>query len=92
MRFADRDIEQYWLGGPAPRRVPPDVRKRLARKLQMLDAAAELQDLKIPPSNHLEKLLGDRAGSYSIRVNGQWRLAFDWDGGEANNVAFIDYH
>ena len=72
--------------------MPPDVRKRLVRKLQILDAAAELQDLKIPPSNHLEKLLGDRAGSYSIRVNDQWRLVFDWDGGEANNVAFIEYH
>lgn len=92
MRFADPDIEEYWLGGTAPRRVPPDVRKRLVRKLQMLDAAAELHDLRIPPSNHLEKLLGDRAGSYSIRVNDQWRLVFDGEGGEANNVAFIDYH
>ncbi len=62
------------------------------RKLQMLEAAAELQDLRIPPSNRLEKLQGDRAGTYSIRVNDQWRLVFDWDGGEANNVAFIDYH
>lgn len=58
----------------------------------MLEAAAELQDLRIPPSNRLEKLQGDRAGTYSIRVNDQWRLVFDWDGGEANNVAFIDYH
>lgn len=62
------------------------------RKLQMLEAAAELQDLRIPPSDHLEKLQGDRAGTYSIRVNDQWRLVFDGDGGEANNVAFIDYH
>ncbi|MBM7462361.1 plasmid maintenance system killer protein [Microbacterium dextranolyticum] len=62
------------------------------RKLQMLEAAAELHDLRIPPSNRLEKLQGDRAGTYSIRVNDQWRLVFDWDGGEANNVAFIDYH
>jgi proteic killer suppression protein len=58
----------------------------------MLDAAAELQDLRTPPSNRLEKLQGDRAGSYSIRVNDQWRLVFDWDGGEANNVSFIDCH
>lgn len=92
MRFADRDIEEYWLGGTAPRRVPPDLRKRLVRKLQMLDAAAEIHDLMIPPSNRLEKLQGDRAGRYSIRVNDQWRLVFDWDGGEANNVTFIDYH
>jgi len=71
--------------------VPPDVRKRLVRKLQLLDVAAELHDLRIPPSNHLEKLQGDRAGSYSIRVNDEWRLVFGWDGGEAQNVAFIDY-
>ena len=62
------------------------------RKLQLLEAAAELQALRIPPSNRLEKLQGDRAGTYSIRVNDQWRLVFDWDGGEANTVAFIDYH
>lgn len=62
------------------------------RKLQMLEAAAELPDLRIPPSNRLEELQGDRAGTYSIRVNDQWRLVFDWDGGEANNVAFIDDH
>lgn len=92
MRFADRDIEEYWLGGRVPRRVPPEVRKRLARKLQLLDAAAELQELRVPPSNRLEKLQGDRAGSYSIRVNDQWRLIFDWHGGEAHNVAFVDYH
>lgn len=61
------------------------------RKLQMLDAAAELHDLRIPPSNHLEKLQGDRAGQYSIRINDQWRLVFDWDGGEATDVTFIDY-
>jgi proteic killer suppression protein len=92
VRFADRDVESYWLGGPAPRRVPADVRKRLVRKLQMLDAAAELNDLRVPPSNHLEKLQGDRAGSYSIRVTDKWLLVFNWDGGEAHDVAFIDYH
>ena len=90
MRFADRDIEEYWLGGPAPRRVPPDVHRRLVRRLQMLEATADLQDLRIPPSNRLEKLQGDRAGTYSIRVNDQWRLVFDWDGAEADNVASID--
>ena len=52
----------------------------------------ELQDLRIPPSNNLERLQGDRAGSYSIRVNDQWRLVFDWDEGEARNVIFVDYH
>ncbi|GAA4176809.1 type II toxin-antitoxin system RelE/ParE family toxin [Gryllotalpicola koreensis] len=92
MRFADRDTEEYWLSGAAPRRVPPDVRKRLVRRLQLLDAAGELEDLRIPPSNHLEKFQGNQAGSYSIRVNDQWRLVFGWDGGEAIDVVFIDYH
>lgn len=58
----------------------------------MLDAASELHDLRIPPSNHLEKLQGNWEGRDSIRVNDQWRLVFDWEGGESNNVAFIDYH
>lgn len=92
MKFADRDIEQYWLGSPAPRRVPPDVRRRLVRKLQMLDAAGELADLRVPPSNHLEKVSGDRAGHCSIRVTDQWRLVFTWEGGEASNVELTDYH
>lgn len=92
VRFKDRDIEAYWLGGPAPGRVPADVRKRLARRLQMLDAATELHDLRTPPSNRLEKLRGGRDGQYSVRVNDQWRLVFTWDGKEACDVEFVDYH
>lgn len=58
----------------------------------MLDAANDLRDLRIPPSNHLEKLRGDRLGSYSIRVNLQWRLCFVWKDGEATEVELCDYH
>ena len=58
----------------------------------MLDAATGLQDLRVPPSNRLEKLQGDRDGQYSVRVNDQWRLVFTWDGGEAVDVEFVDYH
>ncbi len=62
------------------------------KKLLMLDAAVELKDLKIPPSNHLEKLSGDRAGQYSIRVNRQYRVCFTWYDGRAEDVEMIDYH
>ena len=58
----------------------------------MLDAATALSDLRVPPSNRLEKLRGDRDGLYSVRVNDQWRLVFTWDGGEAVDVEFVDYH
>jgi len=58
----------------------------------MLDAATELDDLRIPPANRLEKLKGDRAGQYSIRVNQQWRVCFAWKGGDAYDVEIVDYH
>lgn len=58
----------------------------------MLGAAHSIQDLRVPPSNRLEKLRGDRAGQYSIRVNSQWRLCFNWVNGEAREVEFCDYH
>jgi toxin HigB-1 len=61
------------------------------RKLEMLDAANSLDDLKIPPGNRLERLAGDRAGQYSIRINDQWRICFEWNDG-AHNVEIVDYH
>jgi len=61
-------------------------------KLEILDAAETLQDLRIPPSNHLEKLTGDRSGQYSIRVNIRWRICFEWENGNAYRVEIVDYH
>jgi len=58
----------------------------------MLNRAMTLQDLRIPPANRLEKLTGDRAGQYSIRINDQWRISFDWREGDAHNVEIVDYH
>jgi proteic killer suppression protein len=58
----------------------------------MLDAAASLEDLKIPPSNRLEKLRGDREGQWSVRINDQWRVCFRWAGGNAHDVEITDYH
>lgn len=92
MKFKDKDIEAFWEGKLLPKRVPPACRKALFRKLQMLDAARILTDLRIPPGNHLEKLGGDREGQYSIRVNQQWRLCFTWLENEALEVEFCDYH
>ncbi len=62
------------------------------RKLWMLDAATCLNDLRVPPSNHLEKLSGKRKGQYSIRINKQWRICFVWLQGNTQNVEIIDYH
>ena len=64
----------------------------LKRKLDMLDAANVLEDLRSPPGNRLEKLAGDRAGQWSIRVNGQWRICFVWRDGAADEVEIVDYH
>ncbi len=63
-----------------------------ARKLEMLAAASELDSLRIPPSNRLEKLRGDRSGSYSIRINQQWRICFRWRSGDVYDVEIVDYH
>lgn len=94
MEFKDKDIESFWINpenSPA-RRVPPNLRKVLYRRLQMLDAAVHINDLRIPPGNHLEKLSGNRLGQYSIRVNQQWRLCFVWTANGAKGVEFNDYH
>ena len=93
MEFKDRDLEAFWNDpdGNPPRRIPSQLRRIVYRKLQMIDAAADLRDLRIPPSNHLEKLQHDRAGQYSIRVNDQWRLCFMWTPEGAKGVEFCDY-
>lgn len=92
--FKHKDIERFWLDpiNSAPKRVPPELRKTLYRKLQLLDAATQLEDLRIPPGNRLEKLSGNKEGQYSIRVNQQWRLCFTWSNGKALGVEFDDYH
>lgn len=92
MQFRDDDIKAFWEGGPVPKRVPSDCRAALARKLQILDAAAALSDLRVPPGNRLEKLKGSREGQHSVRVNDQWRLCFAWKDGEATEVEFCDCH
>ena len=74
------------------RRLPPNVQRRAHRKLLLVDAAEALDDLRVPPGNRLERLSGDRAGQYSIRVNDQWRICFRWERGDAYEVEIADYH
>jgi len=68
------------------------VQRIALRKLRQLDAAVTLEDLRVPPGNRLERLRGDRAGEWSIRVNDQWRICFRWTGGDAYDVQIVDYH
>ena len=74
------------------RRLPQDIHQTVYRKLRYLHNAKDLNDLRIPPSNRLEKLKGDRAGQYSIRINDQWRICFIWEGNDAYAVEIVDYH
>jgi proteic killer suppression protein len=83
---------QAVFDGESPDFVPKELLDRASRKLLMLDAAADLRDLRIPPSNQLEKLKGDRAGQYSIRINKQYRVCFEWRDGGAYEVEIVDYH
>jgi proteic killer suppression protein len=73
-------------------RLPHDIQKVALKKLWMLDAATQLEELKIPPSNHLESLKDDRKGQHSIRINQQWRICFKWHDGNSYNVEIVDYH
>jgi len=91
--FRDRWLEEFFLHDLSSRNIPPDLETRLFRKLQLLDDATSDADLRVPPSNHFEKLRGNLAGQHSIRVNDQWRLIFQWDGskGEAA-IVYLDNH
>ena len=73
-------------------KLPVDIQQVALRKLRMINNAVSLNDLRIPPANRLEKLRGDRAGQYSVRINDQWRICFEWRGGDAYNVEINDYH
>ena len=74
------------------RRLPVDIQQVARRKLRMLNSAAVLEDLRIPPANRLEALKGDRKGRYSIRINHQWRICFRWKESGADDVEIVDYH
>jgi proteic killer suppression protein len=89
--FADRQTEEPFRTGKA-KKVPADVARRALRKLEAVHVAHKVADLKVPPSNRLHALKGDRAGQHSISVNDQWRICFRFEDGDAYDVEFCDYH
>lgn len=89
--FANPETERLFATGKS-RRLPPDILKRAMMRLGQLDAAAEVDDLRVPPSNRLEALTGNLAGTWSIRINDRWRLCFRFERGNAFDVEIVDYH
>lgn len=80
------------FAGQFVKSLPREIQSVAIRKLQMLDAAIAIEDLRMPPSNHLEALKRDRKGQWSIRINAQWRVCFTFDGGNVYDVEIVDYH
>lgn len=89
--FASAETESFFTSGRS-RRLPPEILKRAAMRLNQLQAATRLDDLRLPLSNHLEALAGNRAGQWSIRINQQWRVCFRFEDGNAFDVEIVDYH
>jgi len=89
--FADRDSLRVFQRLQV-KRLSTDLQRAAYRKLLMIDAAGSISDLKIPPGNRLERLVGDRHGQYSIRINEQWRICFNWRASDAFDVEITDYH
>lgn len=91
MSFRNSLAENLFLGF-RDKTFPADLQRTAMCKLKILHNAVALQDLRVPPGNRLEALKGDRAGQYSIRINGQWRICFVWHNGNAEFVEVVDYH
>ena len=89
--FACKETKRIWDGYRSSK-LPGNIQNRALRKLRQLDAAQTLEDLLLPPGNRLEALKGNRQGTYSIRIERQWRICFAWDKGNANDVEIVDYH
>jgi proteic killer suppression protein len=89
--FADKDTAALYASGKS-RRLPPDLVSRALRRLEYIDLAISLDDLKVPPSNRLHALKDDRSGQHSISVNDQWRICFVFLDGDAYDVEITDYH
>lgn len=89
--FADRETEKVYRQ-EFSKKLPQTIQRVALRKLMMIDAAEMLEDLRVPPANHLETLQGDRKGQCSIRINDQYRICFIWTGQDASRVEIVDYH
>jgi proteic killer suppression protein len=94
LNFQDRTTEDIYNGDDtkAARSIPRTIWNVAARKLDLLNAARDVQDLKVPPENRLEMLKGNRKGWYSVRINDQYRIVFQWNDGNAKDVGIVDYH
>ena len=89
--FGDKETEKIW-NGIVSKKFPREIQEIARRKLRMINNSVDITDLRIPPSNRLEKLKGDLKEFYSIRVNAQWRIVFKWNNENVNEVKIIDYH
>ena len=89
--FGSKETEKIW-NGTRSKKLPSEIQEIARRKLRMLNNSIDVTDLKIPPSNRLEKLSGNLKDFYSIRINKKWRIMFNWYNGNASNVEIIDYH
>lgn len=89
--FGAKETEKIW-NSVRVKKLPIDIQRTARRKLRMLNNSVDIADLRIPPSNRLEKLGGNLKEFYSIRINKQWRIIFKWNNGNASEVAILDYH
>lgn len=92
IRTVDDQETQRIFNGERSRALPPDIQNTARRKLRLLDAVSHLDDLRVPRGNRLEALQGDRKGTYSLRINDQWRITFAWSDGGADSVRIEDDH
>jgi len=90
--FKDKETQKIFNRQKSKKKLPSDIQQIALRKLRMLNRAKILQELLIPPANCLEHIKRDRIGQYSIRINSQWRICFEWQDGNALNVEIVDYH
>ena len=89
--FKDDETHKIYLRERS-RKLPSDIQQVALRKLRVINNAININDLRVPPANHLEKLSGKREGQYGIRINDQWRICFEWKDSDALNVEITDYH
>ncbi len=89
--FGDKESEKIW-NGLSSKKLPIDIQNVARRKLRMINNSNDINDLRIPPANRLEKLKGNLSNYYSIRINNQWRIIFIWENNDAYDVKIVDYH
>ncbi len=89
--FADKETERIF-SRQFSRKLPPEIQRNARRKLEVLNVARTLDDLRVPPGIRLDKLVGNRQGQHSIRINQRWRICFVWRRGDTYDVEIVDYH